>query len=239
VEIHTGNIDQDGNPNVATPTFKWSRENASVIFPIVAVAPVAGAERKTMVTLAHCGHDDKLSLYEGDWVEIVDDDYTLQNCAEPLLQVYAIDGDQVTLDGIGHSHVGSDLNKHPLLRRWDQTAGVTHEGVLQIVKKNDDAGTQWLPLEEGVQIQFQFQSDSRCRTGDYWLIPARTATGDVEWPTEKGTDGKAISSAMSPHGVEHHYAPLAVISVKEDGTVTVSEQSPPCRHSFQPLNERV
>jgi len=41
-----------------------------------------------------------------------------------------------------------------------------------------------LTLADGVQIQFQ-KSDpdgpaETYRTGDYWLIPARTATGDVE-----------------------------------------------------------
>jgi len=38
------------------------------------------------------------------------------------------------------------------------------------------------------------------------LIPTRTATGDVEWPGEVGQP-----EARPPHGVEHHYAPLAVV----------------------------
>ena len=47
--------------------------------------------------------------------------------------------------------------------------------------------TQWIALEDGILIQFQpVQSPgtgaNTYRTGDYWLVPARVATGDVEWP---------------------------------------------------------
>ena len=50
------------------------------------------------------------------------------------------------------------------------------------------------------------------RTGDYWLIPARVATGNIEWPTK---DGEPL--ALDPHGVKHHYTPLAI--VKSDHSV--------------------
>jgi hypothetical protein len=74
-------------------------------------------------------------------------------------------------------------------------------------------------------------------TGDYWLIPARTATGDVEWPKVIGADGNLetdaqgniIPVALPPHGITHYYAPLAVISVT-DGVVVTTE----CRSSFKP-----
>jgi hypothetical protein len=51
------------------------------------------------------------------------------------------------------------------------------------------------------------------RIGDYWLIPARTATGDIEWPVDENDNPKL----MGPHGVEHHYAALAVLQA--DGTM--------------------
>ncbi len=50
------------------------------------------------------------------------------------------------------------------------------------------------------------------RTGDYWLIPARVATGDVEWPREALSAGAARRPlARLPAGVNHHYAPLGVV----------------------------
>ena len=227
VEIHTGGkVGDISNP---PPTFKWSRENGSVVFPIV--APIASGDGKTTVTLAHLGHDDKLGLREGDWAEIVDDDYTLQNRAEPLLKVHTIDRDAliVTLDSDLPPKVGSDPSKHLLLRRWDYQEkkdrdpkqgglpfSLGKDNAVLIVEKDGEDGPNWFVLEDGVQIQFQ--PGGEYRTGDYWLIPARTVIGDVEWP------GPADSpKAIPPHGVEHHYAPLASISVDAiTGDVTVS-----------------
>jgi Family of unknown function (DUF6519) len=98
----------------------------------------------------------------------------------------------------------------------------------------------WLSLEDGVQIQFQPGLPAhRYRTGDYWLIPARMATADVEWPTEpaKDTSGNPVTVpiALPPAGVQHHYAPLALVTV-DNGTIT----SPPndCREKFATLVER-
>jgi len=64
------------------------------------------------------------------------------------------------------------------------------------------------------------------RTGDYWLIPARTATGNVEWP-----DGKALP----PKGVDHHYAPLARIEVL-DKSISLNES---CQWDFPPYAQPV
>jgi hypothetical protein len=73
-------------------------------------------------------------------------------------------------------------------------------------------------LEDGVQIQFS--ADGEYRTGDYWLIPARVATGNVAWPLhteadgtpKKDTAGNFIPLEQSPHGIEHHYALLGFAS---------------------------
>jgi len=208
VEIHTGGKAGDG------ATFKWSRENGSVTFPIQEL------EGNTVV-LEHLGRDSRFSLAPGDWVEIVDDEYILQGRAEPLLQVDAIDPDtrKVTLKGIPTSTVGQAPEKHPLLRRWDHKAGKSTEGGLELM---DGAakivegvnGNNWLLLEDGVMVQFQ--PGETYRSGDYWLIPARTATGDVEWPGPVGEP-----DPLPPHGIKHHYAPLAIINVASNGDVTL------------------
>src|SRR5262249_42252853 len=71
----------------------------------------------------------------------------------------------------------------------------------------------WLELEDGVEIQFAAPRSSVYRTGDYWLIPARVATSDVEWPYETlpGAGGKRALATL-PHGVTHHYAPLGIVN---------------------------
>jgi hypothetical protein len=247
VEIHSGGrLDSSGSSD--TPTFKWSRENGSVVFPIVKLTPGSGA---TSVTLENLGRDDRSGLAEGEWVEIEDDTYVLQNRAENLLQVQSIDRTTMTviLIGVPGSNVGQDLTQHPLLRRWDHQAGDPDEGGLTL--GSDNAAliqeNQWLELENGVQIQFQPPVTNvggrspnlanRYRTGDYWLIPARTATGDVEWPTEPGLDPKGkpatVPLAKPPDGVTHHYAPLAVITVDTSGNVIVPPRD--CRKPFGPV----
>jgi hypothetical protein len=222
VEIHQGGV----SSNAKGPTFKFSRENGSVIFPIVSIA-------EPVVTLGHLGRDARSGLSIGDWVELVDDSYTLQNRAEPLRQVEKIDSEkmQVTLRGQAASAVGEDPAKHPLLRRWDHKQGDPKRGGLELkdgaaVLRETDEGKFWLALENGVQIQFRKSEPSNhYRTGDYWLIPARTATGDVLWPRHHGEP-----EALEPHGVPHHYAPLAILSFNRD---EVLETRSDCRLKFQ------
>jgi hypothetical protein len=230
VEIHTGSIDTAGYP--ATPTFKWSRENGAVVFPIV-----SGGGTNSL-TLANLGRDDRFGLTEGDWVEVQDDNYVLQMRASALLQVQQIDRVMmtVTLVGTPDSTVGKNPAKHPLLRRWDQKEGDPADGGVQLGPDKaaqiiEDSGDNWIELEDGVQIQFQKSDPAHpavYRTGDYWLIPARTATGDVEWPNATITDaqGNVTRSpiARGPDGVQHHYAPLAVIDVAAGGTPKVSRE---------------
>jgi hypothetical protein len=200
VEVHrTG---EAGNTDTGA-TFKWSRENGSVAFPIQSVGSKS-------VVLEDMGRDDRFGLEIGDWVEVVDDDYTSLGKADPLLKVEEIDPttNRISLSASPKGTVGQNVNKHPLLRRWDHQAGDPKTGGLTLA--NDAAAlivpsdNAWLRLEDGVQILFQV--GAKYRTGDYWLIPARTESGDVEWPGPVDDP-----QAVAPHGVQHHYAPLAFV----------------------------
>ena len=142
-----------------------------------------------------------------------------QKAIHPLLQVKGIqsaDVDQmyirVTLSGTPGIRVSRNSKNHALLRRWDQKENTDKsvelsEGAIKIVEYSDgdDNVNCWLPLEDGVYVQFQ-QEDCNYRSGDYWLIPARVIIGDVEWPE---SDGEYLP--LPPRGVKHHYAPLAII----------------------------
>ena len=199
---------EDLAPERRVATFKWSRDNGSVTFPIRALDG-------SVVTLEGPGRDERLGLEVGDLVEVVDDDYVLREEARPLLRVEGVDdaGVRITLEGEPAPDVGRDEAKHPLLRRWDHGSGAAHDGAAgyDTIPLREDT---WLTLEDGVQIYFRsdsMQPDApaphRYRTGDYWLIPARTATGDLDWPEDEGRP-----RALPPHGVQHHYAPLAIVA---------------------------
>ena len=68
------------------------------------------------------------------------------------------------------------------------------------------------------------------RTGDYWLVPARTATGDVLWPQQVAADGTSSPAPRPPAGIEHVYAPLAAAALAANGKLSVD--SPDCRFQF-------
>jgi Family of unknown function (DUF6519) len=228
VEIHKSGT-------AGTATFKWSRENGSVVLPILKLEGNA-------VRLGNLGRDDRLSLTAGDWVEIVDVDYILQisgdldGKASPLLQVVDVDHINmvVTLSGKPGANLSDDQAKHPLLRRWDQKGGTGKRGEPPklsadgsvIIQEASNPDTNWITLEDGIQIQFQppsadTQPSSVYRTGDYWLIPARTVTGDILWPQQAGVDAQSppVPVALPPDGVDHHYALLAIVPIDANGGV--------------------
>lgn len=223
VDIHDGNVDENGETR--TPTFKFSRENGSVIFPIKSLAVDATAHTVTL-ELEHLGCDTKLGLCVNDWVEYIDDSIELHNKTMPLAQVMAIDAidRKITLSSLGIDKL--DLNQHPYLRRWDQKKAnkINDDGVINL---QPDV---WINLEDGIQVKFSL--DGKVRRGDYWLIPARHATGDVEWTRMDDANGKPVPKAIPPMGIVHYYAPLAIINVNADGGVSRTSD---CRCSFKPL----
>jgi len=93
----------------------------------------------------------------------------------------------------------------------------------------------FVDVEGGVQVQFD--TTGTFRTGDYWLIPARTVPGqfgDIVWPKDSG--GNAI--ALLPFGITHHYCRLAILSIAPnlDGNL-VTTLVEDCRKKFPPLTE--
>jgi hypothetical protein len=221
VEIHRG-----GGGKKGEATFKWSRENGSVVFPVVQIG-------KEMITLAHLGRDHRQGLKVGDWVELSNDKMVLSGTVPPLFQVDAIEPidstARVKIPKQGKPLPSTVTDEQPLiLRRWDHKSDLKDDGAVPLVETGKDE-REWLTLEDGVQIQFQ--PDGEYRTGDYWLIPARTATGKVEWPRDK--DGN--SRSQPPHGINHHYAPLAIVSVKAGGGIDNIED---LRSVIKPLAEK-
>jgi hypothetical protein len=231
VEVHVGSNDPDQRP----PSFKWSRENGSVVFPVVTLKTGGGL---TTVVVQDLGRDDRFGLTEGDIVEVHDDVLALAGLSGPLLTVQAIDTSSltVTLAGDVTDKTGSDPTLHPLLRRWDQKNQADEPLGADNAVAIALSGDPWLTLEDGVEVQFVSGGSPTYRTGDYWLIPARVTTGDVIWPTETVTDAHNIATtnpvAMPPDGITHHYAPLAVASL--DGKAAPAIK-PLCRRSFKPL----
>jgi hypothetical protein len=221
VEVHA--IDVQSEPKIqgkgkkagTIATFKWSRDNGCVVCPIVSL-------HETTALVASLGRDQCSHLEPGDWVEVCDDVLCLSGQSGPLAKVERVDRDElkVTLkwpDGITDlpSYTEGEMPaNHPLLRRWDHDGDLaSYDGALPVVESADpDNG--WIALEDGLEIWFAEAKEYQ--VGDYWLIPARVATGDVEWPRKDDPDGQSLPTALPPKGPQHHYAPL--LYVAKDGT---------------------
>ena len=208
VEIH-----QAGDE--ASATFKWSRENGSVV---VAVTGVSGST----VYVDSLGPDANLGFSPWQWVEISDDTFLFgQNPNQPgdLYQIKAVSPETLSVT-MTQPVASVDPTKNARMRRWDQFgSSATSNGV--------SLSTGWLDLENGIQVEF---SKGEYASGDYWLIPARTATGQIEWPP-CNSDGHDFQPA---HHIEIFNAPLACIQWDSQNQETASHD---CRRKFPPLTD--
>lgn len=143
------------------------------------------------------------------------------------LKLAKVDGDTLSVGPGTTLPARSGDSKHPKVRRWDHFAtdaiSLADDNALPIQES-----PVWIDLEDGVQIQFS--SGGEYRTGDYWLIPARVATGNIEWPQ----DGDLNPQPLPPHGVEHHYAPLGFVEFSGGAVKSIQ---PDCLCKFYPLND--
>lgn len=211
VEIQVGG---KAGVNAAGASFKWSRDNGSVTFPVI-------SSTGNRVTLAHLGRDEATTLVEGDWVELADDARIAAAGVGLLAQVADVDRDELNVelalpDGSPPLPSYSEAQAaatHPLLRRWDHRGDLKKAGgALPVV----EGAAHELELEDGVKIVFEDGGDYRA--GDYWMIPARVLTGDVEWP-----GGPDHPEFQLPQGPAHYYAPLAIRLLGANGAPQLTD----------------
>jgi Family of unknown function (DUF6519) len=235
-------------------TFKWSRDNASVVFPITLVsAPEPNtpafpgdAQIAVTVTLGHLGRDERFGLQAGDMVEFVhdaltrgtspqSDDAITEGGRDPgrhglLGRVMApIDRDAMT---VRVAVFAPDLAEfpdsalHPYLRRWDQRDAPNRKLVAGAVPVLAADLGQWLALEDGVEVKFEQPSANTA-------VDQRA--GDYwQIPARVATgsvlwpqDGSTPDPKpllVPPHGPHHHYAPLAFVFLSPARTVSVRKQ---------------
>jgi hypothetical protein len=209
VEVHRG-----GPPGQAT--FKWSRDNGSVAARWLAQD---GAD----LTVSSAGRDAVLSFAGGQLVELIDDTRELNGQPGTLVRIVKVEGQVLTIDP--DTATGpvdrAEFPQNPKVRRWDSPAEIKIE--------TPATNSGFIALEDGVEVKFEA---GMYRTGDYWLVPARTATGDVEWPLSPSPDARP--RPQPPLGVRHHYARLGLIGLNPR-TSQLSVQD--CRKVFPALTD--
>ena len=225
VEIHKGG-------KAGTATFKWSRDNGSIVTSCELKGRILKVKNSTGFTA-------------DQWVELTNDEQELRGEPGKFVRISKGENDQFTVEKIVQPPDSVPGNEvwPTKVRRWDQLENektALCEGAISV---NEGTGNDhWIDLEDGIQIQFQPPDEGQCnnyRTGDYWFIPARIATGNIEWPVEMGEDDQPVLDDRNnpipipkpPDGIEHHYAPLAILPPKGNGTTKPED----CRCEFSPL----
>jgi hypothetical protein len=217
VEIH-------GSGQAGAATFKWSRENASVV---TRITNISGA----VLTVSSLGPDANLGFQNNQWVELTDDSYTYAQPANKpgqLLQIQTVN--PATLQVTFAAPItGINKNLNPRMRRWDQSGTLaTGTGV--------PTSPSPVQLENGIEVTFW---GGQYTSGDYWTIPARTSKGRIEWPP----CGSAGGYEQLPDYTRIFHAPLACMALRPSnsavpaagqadfGNYVVSD----CRLLFSPL----
>ena len=213
-------IRQGGEPGEAT--FIWDDVNGSDAFPI---EEFVDGQPTVRIRVGSAGQPGIRSLNSADMVEVTDD--RLELTGEPgfLRRIDSIESAAgiIVLD---ESVDGLSGDGHPKVRRWSGDGEITIETDTFIPLRSLEGGVE---IHDGVEIRFE---GDQFRSGDYWLIPVRTATGDVEWPRQVGDDGESEPLLQPPRGIDHHYARLALLDFGDGDVEVVAD----CRRTFRALS---
>ena len=220
VQVHDGA--GNGPGPAGTATFVWSRDNGIVVAKVLEIEVVDAAAGTAVLTVDRTGRDEELSIREGHLLEATSTDRELHGLPGLLATAGAPTDQQVPvtwLDPAGAPGTANELGAVPIVRRWEG-------GPLPMTP----AATA---LESGIAVRFP--EGGQARTGDYWLVPARTVrlaygldqqSGTIEWPP-----GGRGDVQQPPAGPRHEYAPLAVLVRDGQGWSLESD----CRQLFPPL----
>lgn len=243
IQIHDGNfriVDGAFVSETESVTFLWCRENGSVS---VALLDKSVGDTGTSLTLSvsSTGRDENLGFAVNDWVELTCRDRELSGEPGLLVQVSAVDAEEntliVELGTVTEAEV-ADLLGEPgaRVRRWST---ITASGARAITEydETDTSSVNWMKLvhlkdgvslDEGIRVRF---GGGTYRTGDFWVIPARSITGEIAWSVEQ-----------TAHGDRHRYLMLGLATL-----TATSGESPTyswgdiidLRQRFVPLNEQI
>lgn len=201
VEIHLGTT------AASKPTFKWARDNASLFV-------MAMVDDQGLLTILGNGQGSLLGLNVGQYVELINDYMQLRERPGHLSRIKQVDDitGQITLVDPPDALKGQQVK----LRLWNGSSSIDSG------QNADDTNYGWIALENGIEVRFLRKG--AYRSGDYWLIPARTATGQVEWPH---------TASQPPVNAPHRYARLACLLHTQLHPLVQD-----CRQQIYPLGAR-
>ncbi|HUW66948.1 MAG TPA: DUF6519 domain-containing protein [Candidatus Nanoarchaeia archaeon] len=192
-------------------TFKWSRDNGSILRAVDMIG-------SNLIKIKNAGQDILHAFKRDQWIEITDERRELNGEPGTLVHLTEVkDGVELKFNPVV---IGDPVNStnypekyNPKVRRWDQTKS----GEIMI-------DSEWIELEHGLGVEFK--PGNTYKSGDFWLIPARIASGDIEWSKENGGWQQCF-------GIEHKYCSLAILNYEDPKWKLVKD----CRQLFPPLTD--
>jgi hypothetical protein len=228
VEIHQpGAAEGSAVPPTTDPTgatFKWSRDNGSVISGVTAISNVTNSEGNPASQLAvtSLGRDQVLGFAPSNWIEILDDSTEYALTAGQLHQIDTIDVAAKTITlattlGAPFTTGDTDPDRHTRIRRWDMSGKVYEKDGTTVWWDIDAQGRGDIPvpptgttliLENGITVAFDVSATGGVFVaGDFWTFAARTADGSID---------KLVKA--TPRGLHHHYVRLSIVTFPTTAT---------------------
>lgn len=235
IQIHDGNFAAAAATGVqpgAVPSFKWSRDNGSV------VASWREHAAPLEITVDRLGPGGAAGLDPDDWVELTNDHDDLLARPGIVGRIASVEADTLLLDDpngtldVALSPVPkASAALHTQARRWDSAGTRTTTATLG---QSDVTPDGWIRIEDGIEVRF---SSGSFASGTYWTFPARTATlpgsanKQIDWPTAAND----VPLALRAQGPTHHYARLALLELSGTTWTRLAD----CRQLFPALTELV
>ena len=162
VEIHAG-----GQVGQDAVTFKWSRQNGSVVASWI-------AQQGNALTIGYDGRDAELGFSIGDYVELTDDTLELDGKPGVIVPIIAVEGAVLTIDPGTHSIDLASFPRNPLLTATARSLGLVEQvgrgeaqSVGEVVRFANERGP--------VPVKF------RCRSVLLTVTPLRLVMVTVAW----------------------------------------------------------
>jgi uncharacterized coiled-coil protein SlyX len=203
VEIHR----PGKSGKVKEATFKWSRDNGSIVSAIEKFQIDDG-----IITIRKSSQDAWSSSQSGQWIEILDEATELKGLPGALVPLISVSDTKIKFNP--NSVRADSIPEQPTkVRRWDH-ATTNEEAIL--------TQTEWVELEAGIKVKFD--ETSKYQTGDYWLIPARSSINGIDWPNSQSDREPLLLSAtsatptplfQSQQGINHDYFLVGAASIKD------------------------
>jgi hypothetical protein len=199
-----------------TATFKWSRDNASVMTGVTNISSAQNSEGNPAIqlTVQSLGRDQVLGFAPGNWIELLDDNLEFSGNPGELHQIDSVDytAKTITLADNVTTFSSGDTSAHTRIQRWDQSGNVyLQDGTTVWWNVDSQGGDIPVPptgtallLENGIIVKFDLDPAitwGAFLTGDFWTFAARTADGSVE-----------DLNRAHPRGIHHHYTKLAIVT---------------------------